>query len=111
MSLVGKLLDDYDVSGAVDLGHEHDLRMVGAVMYAGKSDLHWNSVQTELTSSADTSAGVETVSLLTRNTDSFSSIIDRDATDSNNNDDIFSDDGQAYGSRKASAYRNRSRYT
>ena len=35
-SLIGKLLDDYDISAAVDLEHEYDLKMVGAVMYFGK---------------------------------------------------------------------------
>ena len=36
-SLISKLLDEYDVLGAVDLEHEYDLKLVGAVMYAGKS--------------------------------------------------------------------------
>ena len=36
-SLIGKLLDDYDVMGAVDLEHEYDLKLVGAAVYSGTS--------------------------------------------------------------------------
>ena len=38
-SLVGKLLDEYDAEGAADPEHEHDLKVVGAVMYGGE---HWH---------------------------------------------------------------------
>ena len=34
-SLVGRLLDDYEAMGTVDLDHEYDIKMVGAIMYAG----------------------------------------------------------------------------
>ena len=36
-SLIGKLLDEYEASGTADIEHEYDLKVIGAVMYAGKS--------------------------------------------------------------------------
>ena len=34
-SLIGELLDDYELSGVVDPDHENDIKLVGAVMYGG----------------------------------------------------------------------------
>ena len=38
-SLVGKLLDDYEMTDTIDLDHENDIKLVGAIMYAGKKPL------------------------------------------------------------------------
>ena len=35
-SLIGRLLDDYESAGIIDLEHENDLKLVGGGMYAGK---------------------------------------------------------------------------
>ena len=35
-SLVGGLLDDYEMTDTIDHDHENDIKLVGSIMYAGK---------------------------------------------------------------------------
>ena len=35
-SLIGNLMDEYEASGTLDPEHEYELKLIGAVMYAGK---------------------------------------------------------------------------
>lgn len=37
--MLGRLLDDYDAEGVVDMEHENDLKLVGAAMYGGEQKL------------------------------------------------------------------------
>ena len=36
LSLVGKLLDDYEATDVIDLDHEDDIKQVASAMYAGE---------------------------------------------------------------------------
>ena len=49
-SLIGRLLDDYDATGIVDVEHEYDLKMVGAAMYVGEKLSFFLSTRTGFTS-------------------------------------------------------------
>ena len=61
-SLIGDLLDDYEATDTIDPGHEHDLKMIGAVMHSGEIQICLQVVKThKLSFLRDTIAGVETV--------------------------------------------------
>ena len=40
VSLISRLLDDYEAKGIVDLEHEYDMKIMSAVMYSGTFTRH-----------------------------------------------------------------------
>ena len=103
-SLVGSLLDDYEAMGITDPDHEYDIKLIGAIMYAGEKHLVIIRLRvlTELSPSwsRDGAFTAVTITGSIPNVKAFSLCVDR-----HNYGNFHPNDGQTPGGRETGTRR------